>query len=172
VKPRRLVRRHFFAFYEGHVSVRNAIGAIVGATVVTVFTGAVLMRIVDHEEYPTLGKALWWALQTVTTVGYGDVTPQRTEGRIIGALVLIYSIAFLTILTAVITTTFIERARAERARAERRAAQTRAEWQLDPERGPDVDGAAVLERLDEIASRLGELERRLAAQDAGPPPPG
>ena len=33
------------------------------------------MRLLDPSEYPSIGRGLWWAIQTVTTVGYGDVTP-------------------------------------------------------------------------------------------------
>ena len=51
----------------------------------------------------------WWALQTVTTVGYGDVTPARTSGRIVAAFVMLQGIAFLAILVAAITSTFVAR---------------------------------------------------------------
>ena len=38
------------------------------------------MRLIDEDEFPTIGLALWWSVQTVTTVGYGDVTPQNARG--------------------------------------------------------------------------------------------
>ena len=57
---------------------------------------------------------MWWALQTVTTVGYGDVTPSRFSGRIIAAFVMLEGIAFLTIVIAAITSTFVARAAEER----------------------------------------------------------
>jgi hypothetical protein len=53
-------------------------------------------------------------LQTVTTVGYGDVTPANTAGRVVGALFLLEAISFVTIVTAVITSSFVERARQAR----------------------------------------------------------
>lgn len=133
-------------FQEGPSSVRNAIRLIVAATVVTTVAGGVLVRIFDHHDFHSLGDAMWWSLQTVTTVGYGDITPKNTIGRIIGSAVLLYSVAFLTILTASITTSFIER-----ARGRRRAGA--------PHEDP------VLARLDEIAARLDRLERRLTPDD-------
>ena len=72
------------------------------------------MWTVDRENFPTIGVAFWWAIQTVTTVGYGDVTPTTALGRFIGSFVLIESIAFLSIVTAVITSTFVEQARQQR----------------------------------------------------------
>ena len=133
-------------FSEGPVSVRNAIRLIVAATIVTTVAGAVAVRLFDHKDFPNLGEAMWWSLQTVTTVGYGDITPKTWVGRLIGSLVLLYSVAFLTILTAAITTSFIERARAQRQAAL---------GHEDP----------VIARLDDIASRLDRLERRLDAGD-------
>ena len=40
-----------------------------------------LISVIDREEYPDVGIGMWWALQTVTTVGYGDVTPTHVAGR-------------------------------------------------------------------------------------------
>jgi hypothetical protein len=86
---------------------------------VSVMVGGVLITLVDPEEFPDLGTGLWWALQTVTTVGYGDVTPENTAGRLVGALFLLEAISFVTIVTAVITSSFVERARQERDRRHR-----------------------------------------------------
>ena len=57
---------------------------------------------------------MWWAIQTATTVGYGDVTPRHVSGRIVGVVVMLWGVAFISIITAIITTTFITRARVER----------------------------------------------------------
>jgi voltage-gated potassium channel Kch len=38
------------------------------------------MRLVDGKEFPTIGRGLWWAAETVTTVGYGDVVARATPG--------------------------------------------------------------------------------------------
>ena len=72
------------------------------------------MRLLDHDEYSDVWVGMWWALQTVTTVGYGDVTPKNPAGRIIAAFVMLQGIAFLAIATAAITSTFVSRANKER----------------------------------------------------------
>ena len=48
----------------------------------------------NRWKFPDLGVGMWWALQTVTTVGYGDVTPHDTVGRLVGAVIMLESIAF------------------------------------------------------------------------------
>ena len=105
-----LMERRVDRFTRQPPSVRNAAGVIVLATTLIVVAGGILIRVIDHEEYPSIGLGLWWALQTVTTVGYGDVAPANVGGRLIGAVVMLEGIAFIAIITAVITSTFVARA--------------------------------------------------------------
>ncbi len=85
--------------------------AVVIATVTTVMTVAtgLLMTVVDRDSFPSLGGGLWWAIQTVTTVGYGDHVPESTGGRLLAALVMLLGIGFITVITAAITSTFVAR---------------------------------------------------------------
>src|ERR1700741_2076621 len=82
--------------------------AVVIASVSTAMTvGAGIVRtLVEHEKYPSFGSGLWWAVQTVPTVGYGDTVPASTAGRLVAALVMLVGIGFLTVITAAITSTF------------------------------------------------------------------
>jgi voltage-gated potassium channel len=120
---------------------------IVTATLVSVFAGGAAMTLLDSEEFPDLGTGLWWAVQTVTTVGYGDVTPQNTIGRFVGAVFMLEAIAFVAIVTAAITSSFVERAQRERA-AEDDAADA-------------SDIAHLTTQLSEITTRLAGIERAL-----------
>jgi voltage-gated potassium channel len=132
-------------------SVRVAASVIVTATAVVVVVGGVLMRFLDHEEYSNIWVGMWWALQTVTTVGYGDVTPKHTSGRIVATFVMLEGIAFLTIIIAAITSTFVARAAEERDAAEDRTDQ-RLEAKLD-------NLAADVKRLEALLSDQTSLER-------------
>ena len=80
------------------------------STLMTVAAG-LLMTVLDHENFPTLGSGLWWAVQTVTTVGYGDDVPTNLSGQLLAAFLMLLGIGFLTVITAAITSTFVSRPR-------------------------------------------------------------
>jgi voltage-gated potassium channel len=62
----------------------------------------------DASEFPTIWDGIWWAVVTVTTVGYGDLYPRDVEGRIIGIIVMLAGIGFLSVLTATIASRFVK----------------------------------------------------------------
>jgi voltage-gated potassium channel len=86
---------------------------IAASSTAVTFGAGLLMTVVDRESYPSVGSGLWWAVQTVTTVGYGDHVPENVVGRLVAAAVMLLGIGFLTIITAAITSTFIARSRLE-----------------------------------------------------------
>src|SRR5690349_12548221 len=93
------------------LTARRAAAIIAAFTLLITIAGGILARIVDRQEYPTIGKGLWFALQTVTTVGYGDVTPKQVSGRVIAAVVMLTGIGFLAVITASVTASLIESSR-------------------------------------------------------------
>jgi voltage-gated potassium channel len=148
-----LIERRMSKFLRQPPSIRLAASVIVTATAVVVVGGGVLIRVLDHHEYSNVWIGMWWALQTVTTVGYGDVTPKHIAGRLVGAVVMLEGIAFLAIITAAITSSFIARAESERAIAERADERTEeAELQT---RFDDV-----VEQLNRLESMISDLGRR------------
>lgn len=54
-------------------------------------------------EHVSLQEALWWAITTATTVGYGDETPHTAGGKIVASLLMLGGIGFLGLLTSTIT---------------------------------------------------------------------
>jgi voltage-gated potassium channel Kch len=146
-----VVERIMARFMHQEVTVRTAARVIVVFTLIVVVLGGVLMRVVDSEEYPNIWKGMWWALQTVTTVGYGDVTPQETSGRIVAALVMLEGVAFLTVVIAAITSIFIACEQAKR-RAAREA--------LGEDEGDDM--RTMHARFDDLEARLDRLEEMLS----------
>jgi hypothetical protein len=75
-----------------------------------------------------MATAVWSAIVTLATVGYGDVVPQTGWGGVIGCVVIIFGVTFITFLTAVVTSLFVEAEQDEhRQRAEdsRRLRMTR-----------------------------------------------
>jgi voltage-gated potassium channel len=126
------------------LTARRAAAIIAGFTVAITVAGGVLERVLDHREFPTIGRGLWFPLQTVTTVGYGDVTPKLKDGRIIGAVVMLAGIGFLAVITASVTATLVESSR------RRFAASSEAD---------------LAQHLAELNERLARIETQL--RDAG-----
>ena len=93
--------------------------AIIIAVVTTTLTvgSGLLMTVIDHKEFGSVGLGLWWAVQTVTTVGYGDHVPEDVVGRSLAAIVMLLGIGFVTVITAAITSAFVAQARDDRAAA-------------------------------------------------------
>jgi voltage-gated potassium channel Kch len=113
--------------------------------------GAIGIRIVDADNFPSLGLAVWWALQTVTTVGYGDVVPTTTIGRFVGGLEMVLGVSFIAFLTAGVTSTVVRRGQAGAEEAER----------LREERDFQtlVDGQAqIRQAITDLDKRLDEME--------------
>jgi len=134
-------------FLREPVSVRAAASVIVVATAAVVVLGGVVIRVLDPDEFPNIWLGMWWALQTATTVGYGDVTPKDVSGRIVAAFVMLEGVAFLAIVTAAITSTFVARAQRERGLVGD-VEEEQPEERLDA-------------RFDELAARLDRLETML-----------
>jgi voltage-gated potassium channel Kch len=137
-----IVERRAARFVREPPTVRGATAVIVSATFVVVVGAGVLMTVIDNTEFPDVGVGLWWAVQTVTTVGYGDVAPKDVSGRLLAAFVMLEGTAFIAIVTAVITSSFISRAQAERDAVQR---------------SDDVSDREAMER------RFDELERKIDA---------
>jgi len=80
------------------------------ALVMIVFSTALMVEAERHAPGATIksgGDALWWALTTVTTVGYGDTYPVTTEGRIIASGLMLVGIALFGSISAIVTSKLI-----------------------------------------------------------------
>ena len=114
---------------------------------VTAISGFVVWILSPHG-FDGLDDAMWWAAQTVTTVGYGDVVPASTGGRIIGVVVMAFGVSAVSFITAVVTSSFL-------AWHQARLAEERG---LD---SPTPHERLTRDTLDRIEQRIESLERRL-----------
>ena len=62
----------------------------------------------DANEFHSVWDGVWWAIVTVTTVGYGDLYPKDVEGRLIAIVLMLVGIGFLSVLTATIASHFVK----------------------------------------------------------------
>ncbi len=110
---------------------------------IAVVVFGVVERLIDPKTFHSVWLGMWWAVETVTTVGYGDVVPTQTAGKVIAGFLMLGGLSLLSVVTAAITSGFVSRAESRR--------RTTGE---DP----------VIQKLDWLAGELqavrAELERR------------
>ena len=150
LRPLRILRvlRVLPFIARGAIGIRKILGEYRGAYVLfagvlSVLMSAFLVLIFERSAggtIQTFGEALWWAAQTVTTVGYGDVVPITTGGRVVATLLMVTGITLFGVLTAEVAAYFVH----------------------DPTQdAPDEQTAKILARFDSLEERLGSLESRL-----------
>jgi voltage-gated potassium channel len=125
-------------WYE-RLTLFRAISTIIGIAVVLVIVAGALARIVEPDTFTSLGLAYWWAVETVTTVGYGDIVPESPAGRIVGTALMLTGLSLIPTLTTVIVSVLLaKRRRVDQDRVERL----------------ETEQAAVLERIEERLARI------------------
>jgi voltage-gated potassium channel len=86
---------------------------VAGSAALLVFVGALAVLDVEQgapdAKIVTFGDALWWAITTITTVGYGDLYPVTAIGRLVAAALMMSGIAVLGVVTASIASWLVQR---------------------------------------------------------------
>jgi voltage-gated potassium channel len=123
---------------ENAVVTRRVFPSLVLATIALGLLSGFVVTLVDRKDFPTFGIAVWWAIVTIATVGYGDVVPHTTWGRVVGSAVIVVGVTFLSFLIATVTSYFVA---VEEAR-----------------RKADIEG--------DMSNALQGIERRLASIEA------
>jgi voltage-gated potassium channel len=124
---------------------RYAAYVIVVAWSIGVVVFGVVERLVDPGTFPNVWLGMWWAIQTVTTVGYGDVVPGSTAGKVIASFLMLGGLSLFAVVTGAITSAFV------------------AQRQKDMQ----GEGDPVTHKLDEVTTRLDALQAELARLSAG-----
>jgi hypothetical protein len=142
-------RKRLSRWYE-RLTLWRAIRLILIVAITLMTVGAVLARMVEPDVFTSIGLAYWWAVTTVTTVGYGDVVPKDTEGRLVGAMLMLTGLSLIPLITSVVVSALVSK---------------RAEAQRDFDRQLYAEQCARLERIER---QLAELGARPPAADASP----
>jgi voltage-gated potassium channel Kch len=117
------------------LTLRRAIVLIVSVAFVLSVGAATFERLVD-PGIGTYGDALWWAVSTVSTVGYGDVVPESAAGRIVGSILMLVGLALIPLITSTVVSILVSQRSRESQKEEAR------------------DLALIIERLERIEQRL------------------
>jgi voltage-gated potassium channel len=124
--------------FRGRIVVYTASGVLL-----LIYTSA--LAVFDKERYlpgtkiDSFGKAIWWSITTVTTVGYGDVYPITNAGRVIAVLLMIGGISLVGVVTAALASWIIQRVAEEDA----------------------MHQAATVAHIDELRGEIRELGQQL-----------
>jgi len=89
---------------------RNQLVKALLAIFLVAFIAAVAVTMLEHHPgspFSTVGEGLWWAMVTMTTVGYGDLVPGTLAGRFIAAVVMLSGIALVSVFTAALSSRVI-----------------------------------------------------------------
>jgi voltage-gated potassium channel Kch len=79
----------------------RVIRTIVVLAAILVITGGIVIRAVEPATFTSLGLSFWYAVTTVTTVGYGDVVPHTTAGRLVGTVLMLAGVSLIPLVTSV-----------------------------------------------------------------------
>ena len=135
---------------------RLALATAVFSSSVVLIGGTAVWRL-EHDRpgttFESWGDGIWWALTTMTTVGYGDHVPATTSGRIVAGMIMIMGVAVLGAVAAVVALIFAS------------AVARREELTLEAE-GRTLE-ARLEARLDTLDARLARIEERLGCQAPG-----
>jgi voltage-gated potassium channel len=140
------------------------LGRVALVAALVVFVGAAVGYRAEHATNPgfkTFGDALWWAIVTLTTVGYGDIVPKTTAGRVDGVMIMITGLAVLGLLAGSLASFF---------RLEPGARGSPPDAEPDHVAAPAATGdvAAEVASLRAEVARLADQITRLAPSSGAP----
>jgi voltage-gated potassium channel len=124
------------------------IGALLFILTLTLTVSGALAYMVEGEEQPaafsSIPAAMWWAIQTLTTVGYGDIVPVTAVGKVLGGIVSIIGIGTLALFSGVITVGFLDQLRIIREQASNPHAVSADEAEIERRvTGPSAPSAEI-----------------------------
>jgi len=123
------------------LTLRKALGLILTVATVLAIAAAVLERLID-PAFDTFPQALWFAVTTVSTVGYGDYVPESGAGRVVASALMLTGLGLIPLITSAVVSILV----AQRSR-ESREEELRHLHQ-------------ILDRLESLEARLAGLESR------------
>jgi voltage-gated potassium channel len=151
--------------------VKNRLLYVVLLFVITVTAGAFTVYVVEQNvpdsKITNLGDAFWWAVVTVTTVGYGDLYPVTFEGRVIAAVIMVTGIAILGLLISTIGAQFLESRLRNQRKNEENNIKIMIKDKIDRLEG--LQSEEIVTLLNLISNLHGELKNSNSNQKLGSP---
>ena len=125
---------------------KHALVATLGMAVFLTLSIGTLVATID-PAFNSLWDGLWWALVTISTVGYGDFVPESATGRLLGAILILFGVLTFSMVMANVAA-FLVSLQIEESTEEE-------------EKKEEIQGALIVERLQHIEARFERLEKLL-----------
>ena len=87
--------------------IRNPFFQVIAGILVTMILGGLILQWLEPGEISEGNTPFWWAIVTMTTVGYGDFSPKTPEGRLFAVFIMFIGISLVSLLTASISSIFV-----------------------------------------------------------------
>jgi len=100
-------RETWLEHWLNRLTLWRAVRTVFMIAVLLTILGGTLARLVEPEVFKSWGLGLWWATETVTTVGYGDIVPTSDAGRGVGVVLMLVGISFIPVLASIIVSVLI-----------------------------------------------------------------
>jgi voltage-gated potassium channel len=128
-------------FLRSRLTLAQAFGFAAGVTAAAVLVCGWVITLLEPERFDHVGEGFWWAITTITTVGYGDLVPATAVGRLLAAGLMLLGFAALAFVTATLASIIVGEVKAEERLIEREESE-------------------ILALLGELNDRLARLEER------------
>lgn len=116
----------------------NYIGVTLLMAVAFTVCSGILMKIID-PSFHSIGDGIWWAWETITTVGYGDEAPSTTYGRLLAIVVMVLGAALFSIITASLSAYLVHKSKID----------------------PDSKNKEILNTLKDLQQQVQELSKKI-----------
>ncbi|WP_300725324.1 ion transporter [uncultured Bacteroides sp.] len=101
----RLLGRMISTVKDELITAYTACGILVGFSGILMYY---IERAAQPDEFKNVGSGIWWAIETFTTVGYGDIYPITPLGRLLGSAIMLIGISMIAVPTAIISSAFMK----------------------------------------------------------------
>jgi len=119
---------------------RVAAAVIAALWLIAIVVFGIAEHLIDSDTFNTVWSGMWWATQTVTTVGYGDIVPHDWVGQLVAVLLMVGGLSLFAVVTGSITSAFVTAAQA---------------------RNPSEADLKLEQKLDDLAAEMAALREQL-----------
>tara|TARA_S200000501_G_scaffold133054_1_gene125800 strand:+ start:198 stop:650 length:453 start_codon:yes stop_codon:yes gene_type:complete len=147
--------KNFFTLIERIFNSRRLRTVIAVLSLAIVFFGYIFY--ISEPDVKTFGDGIWWALVTVTTVGYGDITPLTISGRVVAGTLMFFGLGMIATVTAIVSAKFVQNYVEHHTNDDVLEKLEELELEIEKLKSLEED---ELEKLDELDSEIKNIKKK------------